>query len=233
MRVGLLDRFEQRLDRLVNGAFAKAFKAEVQPIELAAALQREMDERAAVLSRARTVAPNSFDVDLSAHDFERLSVYAQTLAGELAEMVTEYAEEHRYALSGVVRVSLECDDKLDTGIFRVRSEAVADVVENSSRPAPAAPPDAVGPPRLVVQDTAHPITRPVTRIGRGSDADLRIDDAGVSRNHVEVLLGREVLLRDLGSTNGTYVNGVQVGEVVLRDGDVIRLGGTAITFRAG
>jgi predicted component of type VI protein secretion system len=232
MPVGLLDRFEQRLDRLVNGAFAKAFKAEVQPIELASALQREMDERAAVVSRSRTVAPNAFDVDLSAHDFERLSVYAQTLAGELAGMVSEYAEEQRYALAGVVRVSLERDDALDTGIFRVRSSSIPDVAENPARPAPVAAAGG-GHPRLVVQDTAHPITRPVTRIGRGSDVDLRIEDSGISRTHVEVLLGREVLLRDLGSTNGTYVNGVQVGEAVLKDGDVIRLGGTSITFRAG
>ncbi|MEO9221346.1 MAG: DUF3662 domain-containing protein [Mycobacteriaceae bacterium] len=91
--MGLLDRFEQRLDRLVNGAFAKAFKAEVQPVELAAALQREMDDRAAVVSRGRTLAPNAFDVDLSAHDYDRLSVYAQTLAGELADLASEYATE--------------------------------------------------------------------------------------------------------------------------------------------
>ncbi len=231
--MGLLDRFEQRLDRLVNGAFAKAFKAEVQPVELAAALQREMDDRAAVVSRSRTVAPNCFDVELSAHDFERLSVYAQTLAGELAGMVSEYAGEQRYALPGVVRVSLGRDDELDTGIFRVRSEARADVVENPASPPPVSPPPGVGHPRLVVAGISHPLTRPVTRIGRGTDVDLRVDDAGVSRNHVEVLLGREVLLRDLGSTNGTYVNGVQAGEAVLRDGDLIRLGGTAITFRSG
>ena len=231
--MGLLDRFEQRLDRLVNGAFAKAFKAEVQPVELASALQREMDDRSAVVSRGRTVAPNSFDVELSAHDFERLSVYATTLAGELAGLVSEYAEEQRYSLPGVVRVSLGRDDDLDTGIFRVRSEARADVVENPASPPPAAPPAGVGHPRLVVADVSHPLTRPVTRIGRGTDVDLRVEDAGVSRSHVEVLLGREVLLRDLGSTNGTYVNGVQVGEAVLRDGDLIRLGGTAITFRSG
>lgn len=231
--MGLLDRFEQRLDRMVNGAFAKAFKAEVQPVEIASALQREMDDRAAVVSRGRTVAPNSFEVELAPHDFERLSVYAQTLAGELAGMVSEYAGEQRYALPGAVHVSLGRDDELDTGIFRVRSEAKADVRENPASPPPAAPPSGAGHPRLVAQDVAHALTRPVTRIGRGSDVDLRVEDAGVSRAHAEVLLGREVLLRDLGSTNGTYVNGVQVGEAVLHDGDVVRLGGTALTFRSG
>ncbi len=231
--MGLLDRFEQRLDRLVNGAFARAFKAEVQPIELASALQREMDDRSAVVSRDRTVAPNSFDVELAPHDFERLSVYAQTLAAELAGMVQEYAQEQRYALSGAVRVGIGRDDALDTGIFRVRSEARPDVHENPASPPPPAPPEGAGHARLVIAQTAHPLTRPVTRIGRGTDSDLRIDDAGVSRSHAEILLGREVLLRDLGSTNGTYVNGVQVGETVLHDGDVLRLGGTAITYRTG
>jgi hypothetical protein len=230
--VGLLDRFEQRLDRLVNGAFAKAFKAEVQPVELAAALQREMDDRAAVVSRDRTVAPNSFDVELAAHDFDRLSVYGEAIAAELAGMVSEYAGEQRYALPGAVRVNLGRDESLDTGIFRVRSEATPDVVE---RPAdqPLIPTPEVGQPRLVVVGTAHALTRAVTRIGRGSEADLRIEDAGISRQHAEVLLGREVVLRDAGSTNGTYVNGIQIGEATLRDGDVIRLGGTSITFRAG
>lgn len=230
--MGLLDRFELQLDRLVNGAFAKAFKAEVQPVELAAALQREMDDRAAVVSRDRTVAPNSFDVELAAHDFDRLSVYGETIAAELAGMVSEYASEQRYSLPGAVRVNLGRDESLDTGIFRVRSEATPDVVKQASD-RPQTPPPVVGQPSLVVSGTAHALTLAVTRLGRGSEADLRIEDGGISRQHAEVLLGQQVVLRDAGSTNGTYVNGIQVREAVLRDGDVIRIGGTSITFRAG
>ena len=87
---------------------------------------------------------------------------------------------------------------------------------------------------VVAEDgTAHPLSRAVTRLGRGTDVDIRIDDPGCSRHHAEVLLGREVLLRDLGSTNGSYVDGVQVGESVLHDGAVVQLGGTRLTFRAG
>lgn len=233
--MGLLDRFEQRLDRMVNGAFARAFKAEVQPVEIAAALQREMDDRAAVVSRGRTVVPNVFVVDLSPHDHDRLSVYAGTLTEELAAMVREYAEEQRYTFLGGTSVELTRDDALETGLFRVHSEAKAEVAStpHGVRTPPTAPTGA-GHPRLVADDAiAHPLTRAVTRIGRGTDVDIRVDDPGVSRHHVEILLGREIVLRDLGSTNGTYVDGVQVGETVLHDGAVVQLGATRLTFKAG
>ncbi|MBI1377916.1 MAG: DUF2662 domain-containing protein [Frankiales bacterium] len=233
--MGLLDRFEQRLDRMVNGAFARAFKAEVQPVEIASAMQREMDERAAVVSRGRTVVPNAFVIELSPHDHERLSVYASTLTDELAGMVREYAEEQRYTFVGGPVVELGLDPELETGLFRVHSEAKAEVasVPPPARPAAAAAPQ-VGQPRLVASDDlAHPLTRAVTRLGRGTDVDIRVDDPGVSRHHAEILLGREVVLRDLDSTNGTYVDGVQVGETVLHDGSVVQLGGTRLTFRAG
>jgi len=232
--VGLLDRFEQRLDRMVNGAFARAFKAEVQPVEVAAALQREMDDRAAVVSRGRTVVPNVFTVELSPHDHERLSVYASTLTTELSAMVREYAEEQRYTFVGGIEVTIDRDDTLETGLFRVLSEARAEVASTAQGDrAPAVAPEGSGQPRLVVDGVAHPLTRAVTRLGRGTDVDIRVDDPGASRHHAEILLGREVVLRDLNSTNGTYVDGVQVGEVVLRDDNVIQLGGTRLTFKAG
>ncbi len=237
--MGLLDRFEQRLDRMVNGAFARAFKAEVQPVEIASALTREMDDRAAVVSRGRTVVPNVFVVDLSPHDHDRLAVYAGTLTEELGTMVREHAEEQRYTFLGGTEITLARDDSLETGLFRVHSEAKAGIASTASGRTPSSPamPSRqqadVGQPRLVADDATHVLTRAVTRIGRGSDVDIRVDDPGISRHHVEILLGREVVLRDLGSTNGTYVDGVQVGEVVLTDGATVQLGGTRLTFRAG
>ena len=232
--MGLLDRFEQRLDRMVNGAFARAFKAEVQPVEIASALQREMDDRAAVVSRGRTVVPNVFVVDLSPHDHDRLAVYSGAITEELGAMVREHAEEQRYTFLGGTEITLARDDSLETGLFRVHSEAKAGVASNATAGrAPTTPSAGAGHPRLVDDDVQHPLTRAVTRLGRGSDVDIRVDDPGVSRHHAEILLGREVVLRDLGSTNGTYVDGVQVGEVVLRDGAVVQLGGTRLTFRAG
>ena len=125
--VGLLERFEDSLDRMVNGAFARAFKAEVQPVEIASALQREINDRAAVIDRNRTVIPNVFHVELSEHDYKRLAVFKDALQTELATLVRDYGAEQRYTLLGPVQVNLGQDDELETGIFRVRSEARAEV----------------------------------------------------------------------------------------------------------
>ena len=123
--MGILDNFEKKLDRMVNGAFAKAFRSEVQPVEIAAGLQRELDDRATVVSRARTVVPNIFVVELSPADHERLAAYEQTVADELAVLVREYAQQQRYAFVGPAEVSLALDESLGTGLFRIRSEVRA------------------------------------------------------------------------------------------------------------
>ena len=145
--MGVLQRFEQRLDRLVNGAFARAFRAEVQPVEIAAALQRELDDKAAVLDRDRTVAPNVLTVELGEGDFERLSPYREPLGAELAAMVDEHARSQGYQLLGPPEVALRQVDDLPTGVFRVVSEGRAGVVAQPRTPAappfPAAPQPAV------------------------------------------------------------------------------------------
>ncbi|MDP3971571.1 MAG: DUF3662 and FHA domain-containing protein [Candidatus Nanopelagicales bacterium] len=223
--MGLLDRFEQRVDRAVNGAFAKAFKSEVQPVEIAAALQHEMDDRAAIVARGRTVVPNVFVVALSDEDYERLAVYSETLRAELASMVREYAEEQGYTFLGPVSVSLNLDSELDTGTIRTRSEAKAAVSAGAGASA--------GTPRLLAAGAEHPLNQGVTRLGRGADSDIRIDDPGVSRHHADIIVGNSAVIRDLGSTNGTYVNGVRVNESTLHDGAKVRLGSTTLTFRSG
>jgi hypothetical protein len=224
--VGLLDRFEDRLDRLVNGAFARAFKSEVQPVEIAAALQKEMDDRAAVVSRGRTVVPNVFSTELSPTDDERLSVYRDTLEGELSGLVEEYARQQDYTLLGPVEVALGRDDALDTGIFRVRSSSRSAVHGASAPPLP-------GQPSLTVGGTHFPLMAPITRLGRGAEADLRIDDPGVSRLHCEVVLGTPAVVRDLDSTNGVSVDGSRVTQAALVDGSTITVGQTTLVYRSG
>ncbi|MBU6278099.1 MAG: FHA domain-containing protein [Actinomycetales bacterium] len=224
--MGLLERFEDSLDRLVNGAFARAFKSEVQPVELAAALQREMDDRCAVVDRDRTVVPNVFTVELSDHDYQRLAVFNDEVCIELAGYVQAYADQQGYLLIGSPQVHLGLDHELETGLFRVRSDARADVQSRLREPAVI-----TNQPRLVIDDVSYPLLQPVTRLGRSTDSDIRIDDPAASRHHCEVVLGQAVLLRDLNSTNGTYVADRKVAELPLVDGTTIRIGSTEFTYR--
>ena len=228
-----LTRFEDSLDRMVNGAFAKAFKAEVQPVEIASALQRELNDRAAIIDRNRTVVPNVFHIELSTHDYTRLAVFRDALQTELTNLVKSYAQEQRYTLLGGVQIVISQDDELDTGIFRVRSEARAEVaaVTSSDLDSDAGAAVIAHQPRLEVGRTAYPLVRAVTRIGRGADVDIRIDDPGASRNHAEIIMGSPLILRDLNSTNGTTVDGQRVTELELREGTAIKIGSTTLIFR--
>lgn len=136
--MGVLQRFERRLEGLVNGAFAKAFKSEVQPVEIASALQRECDDRAAPVSQGRVMVPNDFTVELGAHDYERLATYAGPLSAELGELLQEHGREQRYMFVGPVEVKFERVQDLSTGMFRIRSQALAGVVQMPGYP-PQAP----------------------------------------------------------------------------------------------
>jgi hypothetical protein len=227
--VGLLDSFEERLDRLVNGAFARAFKSEVQPVEVAAAVQAEMDEAAVIAPDGRTVVPNRFAVDLSAHDFDRLGAYARVLTGELATVIQVHATSQGYALLGPVTVELQRDDELDTGIFRVVPEVAPNAVSVPTGKQEYQESNA----RLVVNDVAHPLTHDTTVVGRGNDVQLRVDDPGISRRHFVIELEPIPVIRDLGSTNGTLVDDEPIVEAVLQDGSRINIGNTVLIFKVG
>lgn len=142
--MGVLQRFERRLEGLVNGAFAKAFKSEVQPVEIASALQRECDDRAAPVSQGRVMVPNDFTVELGAHDYERLATYAGPLSAELAELLQEHGREQRYMFVGPVEVKFERVQDLTTGMFRIRSQALAAAVQMPGYPQQA---PGYGPPQ--------------------------------------------------------------------------------------
>lgn len=254
--MGALHRFEQRLETLVTGAFARAFKSAVQPMEIAAALQREVDNSAQILSRDRRLAPNNFTVDLSPSDYERLSTYGQTLAGQLADLLHEHADEQHYFFAGPLELHFQRAPDLTTGRFHVTSRASATVTPAPSVRPPATPPAgmpgsgvpsqpdgrAAGPSQptlaLEVNGTRHRLMAPGLVVGRGSQADLRIDDPGISRRHAEfkVEAGPDhhvaVTVVDLGSTNGTTVDGHRVQRASLRDGAVVQIGATRIILRA-
>jgi hypothetical protein len=230
--VGALHRFEQRLEQVVTGAFARAFRSAVQPMEIAAALQREVDNSAQILSRNRRIAPNDFTIDLSPTDYDRLSTYGDALSSELAAMLHEHAQEQGYIFAGPIRMSFQRADDLTTGRFRVRSAALAQVTPAAGQPAgDTAVREASA--YLDIAGTRHPLLEPGLVIGRGSGSDVRVDDPGVSRRHVEFRLqiasdGPHVSLVDLGSTNGTLVAGHRVQHAVLGDGSVVQIGATRI-----
>ncbi len=237
--MGALHRFEQRLEHMVTGAFARAFRSAVQPMEIAAALQREVDNSAQILSRDRRLAPNNFTIDLSPTDFDRLSTYGETLSRELAAMLHEHAEEQHYMFTGPISMNFTRADDLTTGRFRVRSEASAQV---TPAPGQSMSDTAVhrAPLFLEINEVRHPLDAPGVVIGRGTNADLRIDDPGVSRRHVEFRVqpgagasAPAVTVIDLGSTNGTTVNGQRVQNAALGDGSVVQIGSTRIVVRIG
>jgi hypothetical protein len=213
------------MDRLVNGAFAKAFTTEVQPVEIAAALQREVDEKAVIVGAGRTVVPNKFHIELSAADYERLSTFGPALELELAGFVREHITEQRYTTLGPITAELALDEQLRTGIFRVTASAADDGGRTDVNA------DLRHGPHLVMDGYIHPLTLARTVLGRGSESDIPVIGNGVSRRHCEIELSQPVRLRDLGSTNGTWVLGERITEIVLdRDTD-IALGDVVVQFR--
>ena len=233
--MGVLQRFENRLEQMVSGAFARAFRSAVQPVELAAALQREVDNSAQILSRNRRLVPNNFHVELSTADHDRLSPYGSTLAEELTEMLREHANEQSYVFTGPVSISFDKKEDLGTGRFRVRSAALAKVTPS---PQHNVTDTAVRRAAVVVEVNGmkHPLEPPGIVIGRGTDADLRITDPGVSRRHAEIRVfpGEhvpQVSVVDLGSTNGMLVNGKRVEQATLEDGATVKIGNTTMTIR--
>lgn len=224
--MGVLDKFERGVERAVQGVFAKAFKSEVQPVELASALRREADTSAAVVGRDRTLVPNAYLISLGSADYERLESWEDALADELADAVTAHARQQRYAFIGPVTVGFEVDGELDTGVFRVRGARVKGTVAPAT--AATATPSR---PVLDVDGRRYQLTGSVTVLGRGSEADIVVDDPGVSRRHVEIRLdGGSAVLRDLGSTNGTFVDGDRASTAHLVDGSTITIGRTRIRF---
>jgi hypothetical protein len=231
--MGVLQRFENRLEQVVSGAFAKAFRSAVQPVELAAALQREVDNSAQALSRERSLVPNAFHIELSPTDYDRLVPFGSTLSEELTGLLRDHADEQRYVFAGPVTIDFGRADDLGTGRFRVRSQASATVTSPDDQSTRAVRRAGVA---LEVNGARHPLSPPGLVVGRGQDADLRIDDPGVSRRHAEIRVSAgahrpSVSVVDLGSTNGTLVDGRRVDHAALADGAVVRVGNTSLTLR--
>ncbi len=270
--MGVLQRFERRLEGMVGLAFARIFKGKVHPAEIAKALQREADEQRSVLGEGRVLAPNVYVVRLGQVDYDNLSEWSDQLAGELADMVSEHIADEGYQTFDAVSVRLERDAGLPTGVFEVSSH-----VADPAHPSPLAAPPGTGgfgapanghpavpplPPirgrvatdtgrqgpsvvgragqrpgttHVLIVDgpgTRHTLSTGRNVIGRGTEADIRLPDTGVSRKHVDIVLDSgTAIAEDLGSTNGTLVNGRRISRQPLADGDVIRIGHSVLVYR--
>ena len=231
--MGGLQKFEHKLEQMISGAFARAFRSAVQPVEIAAALQRECDNNAQIISRDRRIVPNDFNVELSQADLDRLAPYDTALADEMRKQVSDHADSQGYVFPGPVTIAFEAADDLTVGRFRIRSRAQARVTGNAShtqvRRARA---------MLEVNGTQHPLLPPGLVVGRGTEADLRINDPGVSRRHIEfgVQAGDSegeirLSVRDLGSTNGMLVDGHRVTHTALHHGSAVKIGNTTMTVK--
>ncbi len=292
--MGVLQRFEKRLENLVEGAFARVFKGVVHPVEIASAMQREADAHKSILGGGRTLVPNRYIIDLSPADHDRLAQYAAPLAQELAQTQAEFIGEQGWMVYGDVIVEIERGDGLDTGMFRIAAEVYTGGIDDGGdwqqgygdqssqqggQQAPTsgagegyaedpyaggpgygapvsgagadaygggnqygdgyAPPVSSGPAganrqaRLIASDGRQfAVAVGSTVIGRGEGSQVRLTDVGISRQHARLEFdGGRVVLTDLGSTNGTTVNGSRVNAATLQHGDVVQLGTTTLTFR--
>ncbi len=231
--VGLLRDFEKRLEGLVEGAFSRIFKVGVHPVEIAKRVLREMEAEKQVATGG-VIAPNLHDVRLSPPDYERISRFRETLLPELEKLVMDHAERNRYAFLSRPSIILEADAGLPEGRFSVEAE----VASPGGMQAPLS--QALGPPTsgfrlkvtsgpfagLTLQDLQCPVS-----IGRAEDNDMVLNDPLVSRHHAVIMAeGGNIVLRDLESTNGTFIGSRRIQARVLEKGDVFRIGSSEIAF---
>jgi hypothetical protein len=250
----VLKNLESMIAGVVEGTFSRVFRSEVRPVEIARKLAREMeDHQYGTLSR--TYVPNEYRVYLSPRDRERFGSYEDALADELAGYLLEHARRERFALLSRPVIEFETDDRLHLGEFGIET-AVVQPEEEEPDPAYAQDAEPVG--RTMVFSAAQRIAEPLEQnatvrqqrallvyggrrlmigprgatLGRSREAEIVIDDPNVSRQHAEVRpRGGAWVVNDLGSTNGTRVNGRTInGPEVIRPGDEIELGSSLITF---
>jgi hypothetical protein len=206
---------------MVEGTFSRLFRSGVRPVELGRRLVREMDDRRSIGVTGRTVAPNSFTFTLSEQDNTELTQIHDTLVRELCDAAREHARDESYGFLGPVRVEILSDPAMRTGAFTLQARLVE--AEGGAAVGTLVLPSGE---RLVLGEF-------VVTIGRLPDSTLSLVDANVSRNHAEIRpRGAGYVVVDLGSTNGTKVNGTRITERALVDGDVVTFGSTDIRFDA-
>ena len=250
----VLRNIEQKIEALFEGVFGRAFRTNVQPVELARKLAKEMDDHR-MISVSRVYAPNEYAVYLSPADREQFASYEESLVSELQEYLGEHARRESYVLLSSPQVLMHTDSDLEVGEFGIATRMVQpEPGRGPSEPVPAATPGATmvykpqGPPTqaatpselgvepevvtLFANGTKHTIDKESIVIGRSRDCDIRLADPNVSRRHAELRQeGTAYWILDLGSTNGLTVNGRRQQRARLENEDRITVGSTELVFR--
>jgi hypothetical protein len=251
----VLRSIEQKIESLIEGVFGRAFRTNVQPVELARKLAKEMDDHRTV-SVSRVYVPNEYTVYLSPDDRAQFDGYEDELRGELAQYLSEHARRESYALLSPPKVLMETDDDLAMGEFGIATRMVqperrrasadepAPQVEAGAtmiyKPKPGVATEAVSAEELGVErervslevdGRTFDVTKRRTVIGRSKECDVQLSDANVSRRHAELRQeGATYWIVDLDSTNGTDVNGRRLKRAKLENGDRITVGSTDLVF---
>jgi FHA domain-containing protein len=251
--VSVLRNLEAKLEGLVGGAFSRAFKSRVQPVEIARKLAKEMQDNQTV-SISRTYVPNHYTVWLSPQDREQFEGYEDGLKKELSDYLLEHARNEGLALITRPTIEFETDDRLALGEFGIQTALVGGPDEEEAAPLEAGPsagdfghtmvyspdrearpleppPVAAGRAILAGEGKRTVLSGSRVLIGRSRDCDVTIEDPNSSRRHAELRNedGRWIVT-DLGSTNGVKVNGRRVEEAVLQPGDELVLGLARLRF---
>ncbi len=216
-----LRNFEKRLEKMVEGAFARVFRSGLRPVEVGRRLTREMDDSRSIGVRGNTVVANDFTVNLSQQDADEFAEVGDSMRRNLAELAREHARDEHYDFMGPIVINFEVDPKMHVGAFSLTAR-----LREGDGGAGAGSLVLPNGDRFVLGET-------VITIGRIPESVLTLEDPNVSRNHAEIRpSGGAFVLADLGSTNGTKINGVKVSERVLQDGDEMTFGSTTFRFEA-
>lgn len=231
----VLSSFEHRLERAVEGFFARVFRSGIHPLEIGKRIQRVMEDGKSS-SMNRTYVPNRYRIELSSKDHARLSAVEAQIVEELEIFVSEAAKQRQWVLAGPSEVQIVVDSGLSAGEFRVKG---AEVKAGEARPIrpPSEGPQRVAVLALLGPDGSHIRRVKITRrlvLGRGEDCDISLDDRTASRQHAEIVNSADGswLIRDMKSRNGTTVNGANISEHRLTNGDRIGIGSSALEFRS-
>lgn len=221
--MGFLDKLEKGIERVVTGAFSKTFKSELQPIEIASAIKTHMDANASVVSRDRILVPNRFEIFLAPGDFGRLKLISDRLKLELAAQANEHAKKQGYQFAGALGLELKESSQLHVGQVQIMaSSPVSEPGEVQWVPTL----------ELLGDGLQFNLHKTRTTVGRDSSSDIQINDSSLSRQHFELVWdGKRAGIRDLGSTNGTFVGGVRISEQPLASDSTIKAGHKLFTFK--